>query len=167
MPSVRKSAKIVTRHDHTLIQQKCQLTGSEDYAVVIQKGKGFWNKSVHVFSRQPTLKELQEYEESSSRLRFKGQKAEMEGSPIAAASALYNKLVERTYDVLVGLKSHDKFSAEQARTFVPPLVKREAIREFTAEVYSASRMDEAEGIETGVDDDKDDDDDAEAHTSSE
>ena len=108
MPSVRKSAKIVTRHDHTLIQQKCQLTGSEDYAVVIQKGKGFWNKSVHVFSRQPTLKELQEYEESSSRLRFKGQKAEMEGSPIAAASDLYNKLVERVYDVLVGLKSHDK-----------------------------------------------------------
>lgn len=164
MPSsIRKNPKIVTREDHALIQQKCELQGSEDYAVVIQKGKGFWNKSVHVFSRQPTTKELQEFEESSSRLKFKGAKAEMEGSPIIAASNLYNRCIARVYDVLIGLKSHDRLEAQQARDMVPPLVKREAVREFTAEVYSASRMEEAEGVEHGKDDDKDDDN-PEAHT---
>lgn len=164
MPSsARKSPKIVSREEHAVIQEKCELTGSEDYAVVLQKGKGFWNKSVHVFSRQPTTKELQDFEEASSRLKFKGQKAEMEGSPILAASNLYNRLITRVYDVLVGLKSHDRLDAQHARDWVPPLVKREAVREFTAEVYSASRMEEAEGIETGKDDDADDEN-PEAHT---
>ncbi len=165
MASVRKNPKIVTRAEHEIIQQKCNFQGDEDYAVVIQKGKGYWGKSVHVFSRQPTTKELQEFEEGSSRLKFKGQKAEMEGRPILAAANLYNKLIVRAYDVIVGLKTYETMTAEEARTTVPPLVKREAIREFTAEVYSASRMEEAEGVEEGKDDDKDDE--LEGHTSDE
>jgi hypothetical protein len=152
MPAVRSNPKIVTRADHAIIQSKIHLQGTEDYAVVIQKGKGFWNKSIHVFSRQPSQRELQTFEETSSRLKFKGQKAEMEGSPIFAAAELYNRLIDRVYDVLVGVQSHERMNSEQARTFVPPLVKREAIREFTAEVYSASRMEEAEGISEGKDD---------------
>ena len=65
-----------------------------------------------------------------------------------------------TYDVLVGLHSHDKMNSQQSRDLVPPLVKREAIREFTAEVYSASRMEEAEGISEGKDDAEDEDEEA-------
>lgn len=154
MPAVRSNPKIVTRAEHAIIQSKIKLTGTEDYAVVIQKGKGFWNKSIHVFSRQPAPRELQTFEETSSRLKFKGQKAEMEGSPIIAANDLYNRLIVRAYDVLVGMTSHDELDAQRCRDLIPPLVKREAIREFTAEVYSASRMEEAEGISEGKDDEE-------------
>jgi hypothetical protein len=170
MPQARpKNPKIVTRADHELIQQHIHLTGTEDYAVVIQKGKGFWNKSIHVFGRQPATRELQTFEESSSRLKFKGQKAEMEGSPIFAASELYNRLIVRAYDVLVGLKKYEQMNTQQCKDLITPLVKREAIREFTAEVYSASRMEEAEGISEGddADDDEAKDDNPEAHTSGE
>jgi hypothetical protein len=163
MAPLRKNPKIVSREEHAVIQEKCKVRPPEDYSVVLQKGKGFWNKSIHVFTRQPTAKELQDFDEQASRLKFKGQKAEMEGAPILAAANLYNRLIERAYDVLVGLESHDNLTSEQARLVVPPLVKREAIREFTAEVYSASRMEEAEGVESGSGKD-DEDDDLEAHT---
>jgi hypothetical protein len=165
MPAVRSNPKIVTRAEHAIIQAKLKLNGTQDYAVVIQKGKGFWNKSIHVFSRQPSTRELQTFEESSSRLKFKGQKAEMEGSPIAAASELYNRLIDRAHDVLIGLQTHEQLNSQQCRDLIPPLVKREAIREFTAEVYSASRMEEAEGVSEGADEAEADEDNPEAHTS--
>lgn len=142
----RRNPKIVTQEDHAIIQQKCGITGDEDYAVVLQKGKGFWKKSIHVFARQPNSKELQAYEDSSSKLKFRGQKAEMEGSPLKASEWLYNLLIVRAYDVVVGLKTHEQLDKAAAARMVPPLVKREAIRELSAEVYSASRMEEAEGV---------------------
>lgn len=153
----RPNPKIVTRADHAIIQQKINVADPEDYAVVIQKGKGFWQKSIHVFARQPMEKEVQTYEETSSRLKFRGQKAEMEGAPLRAAAELYNKLISRTYDVLIGLKKHDQLDRQQSMQLISPIIKREAIREFIAEVYSASRMDEAEGISEGSDDDSEED----------
>lgn len=159
-----RNSKIITKQDHETIQQKCDIDGEkgEDYAVVLQRGKGFWIKSIHVFSRHPTTKEINDYEQTASRLKFKGQKAQVEGSAINAAVAIYNVLVARSYDVLIGLKEHAQLDAELSRAKVPPMVKREAIRDLIAEVYSASRMAEMEG----EDDEVLGDDDSEEHTES-
>lgn len=163
-PAPPRNKKIITRHEHEIIQTKCSINADkgEDYAVVLQKGKGYWVKSVHVFHRHPTTKQINAYEQTASRLKFKGQKASVEGSQIDAAVQLYNELIDRAYDVLLGLKTAEHLPTEQARAVVPPLVKREAIRELIGEVYSASRMAENEG-----EDDTEDDDDPEAHTSRE
>jgi len=158
--SLRHKRKL-TRDDHAQIQDKCRVDGErgEDYAAVFQKGKGFGQWSIHVFNRHPTQKEIDTYEQTASRLKFKGQKAQIEGSQILAAVTLYNVLIDRAFDVLTGLKSHDELGTELARAKVPPLVKREAVRQLIGEVYSESRLAEAEGG------DDEDDDDPEAHTS--
>lgn len=161
----KKNPKIVTQEEHAIIQEKCSIQGDEDYAVVLQKGKGFWKKSIHVFARQPNTKELQQFEDSSSKLKFKGQQAQMEGSPLLAAGWLYNLLIVRAYDVLVGLKTYEQLDRPEAARLVPPVVKREAVRELVGEVYSASRMEEAEGVAEQSTEDEAKDDDLEAHTS--
>ena len=159
----RLTKRILTRDDHALIQERCNIDGErgEDYACVFQRGKGFGQWSIHVFTRQPTQKEIDNYEQTASKLKFKGQKAQMEGSQITAAVTLYNLLITRTYDVLVGIKSYDQLPREQTVAKVPPLVKREAIRQLIGEVYSESRLAEAEGA--GEEGDDEADDDAEAH----
>jgi hypothetical protein len=162
--SVRKlkTKRVLTREDHALIQLRCNINAEsgEDYACVFLRGKGFGQWSIHVFARQPTQREIDSYEQTASRLKFKGQKAQIEGSQITAAVSLYNLIVIRTYDVLVGLKSHDTLDRELTIAKVPPLIKREAIRQLIGEVYSESRLAEAEGA-----DENEDTDDAEAHTS--
>jgi hypothetical protein len=142
-----RTKRILTRDDHARIQDQCSIDGErgEDYACVFQRGKGFGQWSIHVFTRQPTQKEIDNYEQTASKLKFKGQKAQMEGSQITAAVTLYNLLITRTYDVLVGIKSYDRLEREQTVARVPPLVKREAIRQLIGEVYSESRLAEAEG----------------------
>lgn len=161
--SVRKlkTKRVLTRDDHLIIQQRCEIDADkgEDYACVFLRGKGFGQWSIHVFARQPTQKEIDSYEQTASHLKFKGQKAQIEGSQITAAVALYNSIVLRTYDVLIGLKSYDRLDRELTIAKVPPLVKREAVRQLIGEVYSESRLAEAEGAED------EDDDDQEAHTS--
>lgn len=156
-------SKTLNREAHLVIQEKCEISADrgEDYACVFQKGKGYGVWSIHVFSRQPTQQEIDEYEQKASKLGFKGNKAEIKGSQINAAVNLYNKIVTRAYDVLQGLREHDRLNAESARTIVPPIVKREAIRQLIAEVYSESRMAEIEGSE----DEEDNKDDKEDHTS--
>lgn len=151
--------KLVSPEEHAIIQRKCiKDPATEDYVVVVQKAKGFWQKTIHVFHRQPTQKELQTYEETSSKVKFRGSKAEMEGAPLQAASSLYDKIIERAFDVWVGLQKHEQMDAATARAKVLPTMKREAIRELVAEVYSASRMEEAEGhveaAESSVTDDE-------------
>lgn len=153
--------KVLTREDHAKIQSACKLDANkgEDYAAVFVRGKGFGQWSIHVVTRQPTQKEIDSYEQTASRLKFKGQKAQIEGSQIVAAATLYNAIIARSYDVLVGLKSHDELNAEQSRAIVPSLVKREAVRQLVGEVYGESRLAEQEGAE-------DEDDDSEEHTKS-
>lgn len=160
----RGSKKILTRQDHDLIQEKAQITGDEDYVVVLSRGKGYWNRSVHVFQRQPTTNELNAYEQTGSRLKFKGQKAQVDGSAVLAAVQLYDKLVARTYDVLVGLKTYDKLDGAQSRATVPALAKRAAVVEWIGDVQGATRMAEMEGEDEPVEDESEAD--AEDHTGS-
>jgi len=133
--------------DYAKIEAQVNLTGTEDYAVVAQKRHNKINFSIHVFSREATTKEIVTYEEMASRMRFRGNKAEIEGSQVLAAKDLYNKLIVRAYDVRVGRVLHDTLTAEQARDVVPPLVKRSAIREFLGSVMGASDLAESEGQE--------------------
>lgn len=165
----RKTRRILTTADHQQIQEKARINidGGENYAPVIQKNKGVFQWSIHVFQREATLGEINAYEQIASRVEFKGQKAQIKGSQIEAATRLYNRLVARSFDVVVGLKTYDELDREASIKTVPPLVKREAIRELLGEVYSASRMEEIEGDrEDGRDPDKDEDD-LEDHTSDE
>lgn len=167
----KKDPRLVTRADHDAIQVKVKIQGTEDYAVTVQKGKGFWAKTVHVFARRPTLPEINNYEQTASRVKFKGQNAQLEGSQITAAVNLYNVLIARTYDVIVGMKQVDQLDREESKAKVDPLIKREAIRELIAEVYSATRMAESLGADAeGSDDEEDGSDttgepDPEDHTS--
>lgn len=154
-----KDPRIVTRADHERIQAKLNLSDVEDYSVTVQKGKGFWQKTVHVFERRPTQGEINEYEQTASKMKWRGNKAEIEGSQINAGSNLYNKIVSRAYDVIVGRKVVQELDRAGAMAKVDPLVKREAIRELIGEVYSATRMEENLG---GAPEDESDD--AEAHT---
>ena len=147
-----RRTKILTRQDHERIQQVTNLQGEEDYAVVIRRGKGFWNRSVHVFSRQPTENEINDFEQTGSRLKFRGQKAEVEGSAIKASARLYDKLVARAYDVLIGMKTVEKMDAETARAKVPAIEKRAAITEWIGDVHGATRMAEMEGEDDAEDD---------------
>lgn len=155
MSNGRPRKKILTKQDHDLIIERIKPKGDEDYAVVVSKGKGYWNRAVHVFSRQPTTTEINKYEQTGSKLKFRGQKAEVEGSAILAAVDLYNKLVDRAYDVLIGLRTHEVLNVEQARALVPPMDKRAAIVEWIGNVHGATRMAEMEG---------EDDDDSEEDT---
>lgn len=148
-----RRGKILTRQDHQLIQKVANLQGEEDYAVVVSRGKGYWSRSVHVFSRQPTTNEINEFEQTGSRLKFRGQKAEVQGSAIKAAVALYDKLVARAYDVLIGMREVETLTSEEARAKVPPIMKRAAITEWIGDVHGATRMAEMEGED---DDDSED-----------
>lgn len=131
--------------DYAKVEAAINLQNDEDYTVVFHKRHGQIRRSVHVFSRQATTKEVSAYENTASRLKFKGNKAEIEGSQTLAAEQLYNKLIARVYDLPIGRRVYgeDKpLGAEEARGIVPVLVKREAIRDFLGEVYAASRFDE-------------------------
>lgn len=141
----------LTADDYTKIETAVIPQGTEDYVVVWHLRHGKWSRSVHVFERQPMTKEITDYENTASKLKFKGNKAEVEGSQTLAARDLYNKLISRVYDLPVGRQVLGEFGKDApldrsaAIEKVPVLVKREAIREFVGEVYSASRMAESEG----------------------
>lgn len=141
MPKLREE-------DYAKIDAIVKPTPDEGYAVVWHKLYGKWYRSVHVFARQPSTKEVQEYENTASKLRFRSNRAEVEGSQVVAAKQLYDRLIARVYDLPVGrrvLGEGTPLSRDQAVELVPVLVKREAIREFTGEVYAASRLAEEEG----------------------
>lgn len=137
--------KRLRTEDYEQIEAKVNLTGTEDFVVVSQQRHNKVNFSVHVFARQPMTKELTKYEETSSRMKLKGTRAELEGSPLLAARDLYNVLIARAYDVRVGRKLVEELSADEAKELVPQLVKRAAIREFLGGVEGASEAAEDEG----------------------
>ncbi len=115
---------------YNTIESKISLTGDEDYAVVVQKRHGKATYGVHVFTRQPTTKELMEYEETASRVKYQGTKAVLEGSALLAAKRLYGLLIARAYDIQVGRFLKETLTRDEAMAQVPDLGKREAIREF-------------------------------------
>ena len=141
----------ITPEDYSKIEAAIQPQGTEDFVVVWHLRHGRWMRSIHVFERHPMTKEITEYENTASKLKFKGNKAEVEGSQTLAAKNLYDRLVARVYDLPVGRQVLGEFgkggplTRDEAIREVPVLVKREAIREFVGEVYSASRLAESEG----------------------
>jgi hypothetical protein len=130
---------------YSTIESKINLTGDEDYVVLVQKRHGRAIFAVHVFGRQPMPKEMVQYEETASRVKYRGTRAEVEGSSLMAAQQLYNKLVVRAYDVQVGRTLHDQLDADQAKAVVPMVAKREAIREFLGNVAGLTSLADDEG----------------------
>lgn len=141
----------MTADDYEKIEKAAGIKGDEGYSVVFHKFRARWYRSVHVFARQPTTQDITQYEDIASKVKFRGSRAEVEGSQTLASKKLYDRLIDRVYDLPVGLKVLGEFgkggplSRDEAIDKVPVLVKREAIRDFIGEVYSAARMDEAEG----------------------
>lgn len=149
------SKLLLRKVDHDKIQKIVKLQGEEDYAVVTHRVHGEWKRSIHVFDRLPTTKEMTDYEDTASRVKFKGQnKAVIEGSQVQASSVLYNKIINRVYDLPLGNRMFGEvnedgtgrpLNSKEATDRVPSLVKREALRDFIGEVYSESRLAEREG----------------------
>lgn len=153
-------SRVLTRTDYERIEQLCAVTDPEDYAVVTSRQRGLLVRSIHVFARQPMTKELTEYENTSSKVKFRGNKAEVEGSQLLAAKHLYDHLILRAYTVPVGSRKIlgdvevDKdgkvirgkpLNREESITHVPVMLKREAVRDMVAQHWSAGQLIEMEG----------------------
>lgn len=152
-----KDPRRLSAEDYERIEAKINLTGTEDFVVVSQRRHTKINFSIHVFKRQPMTKELTQYEETSSRMKLRGTRAEVEGSPLLAAKTLYDKLIDRVYDIRVGRQLVEgPLDASDAVTQVPQLVKREAIREFLGGIEGAEGRAEDEGDVETVNDDEGD-----------
>lgn len=141
---------ILKPSDYEQIESKINLVGDEDYSVIAQRRLNKVYYSIHVFARQPSTKEMVEYEETTSRLKFRGTRAEIEGSQVLASKRLYDVLIVRAYDVLVNRQVIETLDRATAIEKVPILVKREAVRDFIGNVQSASSLAEDEGEETTV-----------------
>lgn len=164
------SKLVLKKEDYARIEKLCAIGDKEDYAVVTTRQKGLIIRSIHVFSRQPMTKEITEYENTASKVKFRGNKAEVEGSQTLAAKHLYDHLIDRAYDVPVGrqvLGAIDMNDAgemigkplnrEEAKEKVPVLLKREAIRDMVGQHWSAGQLVEMEGDEEEVKGDTEDD----------
>src|SRR5512135_947991 len=144
------SKKILKAEDYKRIEDRIDLKGEEDYVVLAHKRHNTISFSIHVFARQPMPKEMVAYEEESSRLKFRGQRAEIEGSQIIASRHLYDALIARSYDVPLGRVTHAERDRDGSIKHVPMMVKREAIRTFLGNVMSAADLAEEAGEETAV-----------------
>lgn len=165
------SKLVLSKGDHEKIQEMVNLQNEEDYAVVTHRIHGEWKRSIHVFTRLPSTKELTVYENSASKMKFRaGGQAEIQGGSVEAAGILYNKLVTRVYDLPIGNRvfgevtvnsdgstSGSPLERNSAIDKVPPLVKREALRDFIGEVYSESRIAEKQGDDDEVKEKSEDD----------
>jgi len=138
---------VLKSEDYERIEASVKLTGQEDFVVCVHKRHNKLSFSIHVFERQPMTQEVLAYEETASKMKFRGTKAEMDGSQVLASSNLYNKLIARVYDLPVGRVVHDQLDRAAAVQLVPVLVKREAIRDFVGGVISANQLAENEGTE--------------------
>lgn len=164
------STRVLKRADYETIQQYAGVNGTEDFAVVTTRAKGLMVRSIHVFARQPMTSEMTEFENTASKMKFRGNKAEVEGSQLRAALHLYNHLISRAYDVPVGLQilgevtveggkivSGKPLTRDEAIAQVPVLIKREAIRDMTAQHWSQGQIVEMEGDEEEVKGDQEED----------
>lgn len=141
---------ILKSEDYEKIEKSVNLQGSEDFVVCVHRRHNKVSFSVHVFDRQPMTQEIVAYEETASKMKFKGTKAQIEGSQVLASKNLYDKLITRVYDLPVGRHTHAKLERADAVQIVPVLVKREAIRDFVGGVQSANSLAESEGEEAEV-----------------
>ena len=147
------------------------LKDDEFYTVVTHFLRGRYRRSIHVFHRPPTTKELVNYENTVSKLRIRHNRTDVEGSQTLAARDLYNALIDRAYDVPLGnkilgeieigedgvsVKSGSPLTRDQAQELVPPLIKRTAIMDAIGEHYSESRVAEMDGVEEEVKKDEED-----------
>lgn len=133
----------LTRQEYEDIEQKINLDGDEDYAVVAVEHHKLRTYGIHVFARQPSTKEMVKWEETNSKLHMKGSRASVEGSQISAAVNLYDTLIVRAYDVRVGRHVYgDKAPLDimEARKRVTPIIKREVIREFLGGVMGMTSI---------------------------
>ncbi len=162
------ASKLVLRKaDYDLIAAKLTQAGflgksEQDFQVTTQRDKGVWYRTIHIFSRPPMPSELNEYEDKASKIKFKGTKAQIEGSKINAAKDLYNKIILAVFDLPLGRIVYGSFEVpdpndraktivgkpldrEEALERVPVLTKRAAILDMVGEVYSAAQLEEREG----------------------
>ena len=157
------SKLVLKREDYERIEKLCNVQDHEDYAVVTSRQKGLIVRSIHVFARQPMTQEITEYENTASKVRFRGNKAEVEGSQTLAAKHLYDHLIARAYDVPDGRRilgeikiekdgssTGKPLSREEAKAKVPVLLKREAIRDMVAQHWSAGQLIDMEGEEEEI-----------------
>lgn len=154
--------------EYERIDKLVGLKDGEYYAVVASRLRGTMVRSIHVFARQPMTKELTEYENTAGKMKFRRQNAEIEGSALLAAKHLYNALIARAYDVPVGWQIHGEIKVddkgepedgypvkgyldrEQAKTIVPDLIKRSAIRDAVEQHFSEAQMSEMDDTQTEV-----------------
>lgn len=150
--------------DYDRLDKVVGRTGTEYYSVVSHKVRGRWVRSIHVFARQPSTKELVQYENQVSKLKMRGNRTDVEGSQTLAAKHLYDALIARAYDVPVGwqilgevttdeagnVTAGKPLSREEAVREVPSMIKREAVRDSLGEHYSEARISDMEGDEEDV-----------------
>jgi hypothetical protein len=142
--------------DYLTIEKACDIKGSEPYAVVYMPIRNKFVRSVHVFERKPGTKELTDYENATSKMRFRGNKAEIEGGAVAAAAELYRKTISRVFDIVVDRAIlAGPIARDEAIRLVEPLVKREAIADIVGEVFRASKIAEMDGHERETADEAD------------
>lgn len=133
--------------DYDQIDQQVGLKDDEFYAVVTTPFRGRFVRSIHVFHRQPTEKELLAFENLSSKIRIRGNRTDFEGSPLEAFARLYNALISRAYDVPVGSKilgegtPLDKYEAQR---LVPTMMKRRALNDTVGTHMSESQVTDME-----------------------
>lgn len=134
--------------DYLTIEKARDIKGSEPYTVVYMPLRNKFVRSVHVFERKPSTKELTDYENATSKMRFRGNKAEIEGGAVAAAGELYRKTIGRVYDLVIDRQIvAGPIARDEAIRLVEPMVKREAIADLVGEVFRASKVAEMDGAE--------------------
>lgn len=154
-------SRLLKDEDYAAIDAFLDLPDQQFYAVVTTKQRNKWVRSFHVFARQPTPKELVEYEQTVSRIKFRGNRTDLEGSQLTAARHLYDLLIEKVYNVpynnrtiLAELKTDPNtgrfvetkpLGREEARQYVSPMIKRAALRDAMGEHYSEAQVAEQDG----------------------
>jgi hypothetical protein len=164
----------LTPEDYAVLDKVVSLRDREFVAVVTSKYRGRYHRSFHVFKRKANQTELVEYENLSSKVKVKANRTDVEGSTYAAAAFLYDKLIDRVYNMPIGggrvlgktdydpetgaITGGGPVAAEEARAEVPLPVKREALRDSFGEHYSEARLAEMEDEDVVVAGRKDDED---------
>jgi hypothetical protein len=149
--------------DYDAIDKVVQPKNDEYYSVVTTPHRGKYIRSIHVFHRQPSTKELLAFESLSAKIRIRGNRTDFDGSPLEAHVRLYNTLISRAYDVVVGNKVmgqviDDKgdpipnarpLDVSEASKFVPDMMKRRALADVLGNHITESMATEMADDEEG------------------
>lgn len=139
----------LTPEDYEKIDTAVNLQGAEVYAVTVHKHRGKYKRAIHVFERMPNEWEMQSFENTSTKVKFRGKDAEVKSSMVLASRTLYDTLITRAYDVpygprILGAEPGKPLTAEEAKKFVDVLAKREAMKELCGQVWASSNFDDDE-----------------------